>query len=556
MRPSQIWALACYLLTVCLVMFVNAATNLAGAAERPNFLVIIADDLGFSDPGCYGGEIATPNLDALAAGGLRFTQFYNTARCWPTRSALMTGYYPQQIGRDALPGAPKDFGARGQRPPWAKTIAEHLRPTGYRTYHSGKWHIDGKPTENGFDLSDPTSRGPGFFEGLGNPDRDPDYYQTIDTADHAIACLKQHAADDTERPFFQYVAFHAPHFPLHALPQDIAKYEQRYLQGWDVLREERYAKQHSLGIQVAELSPLEPNLGPPYSFPKQIERLGPGEINRPLPWTELNPVQQTFQATKMAIHAAMVDRMDQEIGRIIEQLRQMQVLENTFICFLSDNGASAEIMVRGDGHDSNAPMGSAATYLCLGPGFSSAANTPFRRHKTWVHEGGISTPFIVHWPSGIQDKNAYRSTVAHVIDIAPTILDLAEVPLPQTSGPALSGKSLRSVLRQDGDAIHDELWFYHEGNRALRQGDWKIVYATNAGLLDDTDPNGSSNRSQVKSKDDKAVVWQLYNLASDRAEQHDLAEQYPERVNSMAQRWDELRLQFLHEATNVSDSER
>lgn len=556
MQLSRIIAAGCHFLILCMTLFAEQTTELASAADRPNFLVIIADDLGFSDAGCYGGEIATPNLDALAAGGLRFTQFYNTARCWPTRSALMTGYYPQQIGRDKLPGAPKQFGVRGTRPAWARTIAEHLRPVGYRTYHSGKWHIDGNPTDHGFDLSNPTTRGPGFFEGLGKTDRDPNYYQTIDTAEHAIACLRQHAAEYKDQPFFQYVAFHAPHFPLHALPQDIAKYEQRYQQGWDKLREERHERQKRLGIEVAELSPLEPNLGPPYAFPEQIALLGPGEINRPIPWQELNPTQQAFQANKMAIHAAMVDRMDQEIGRIVEQLRQMQVLENTFICFLSDNGASAEIMVRGDGHDPNAAMGSAATYLCLGPGFSSVANTPFRRHKTWVHEGGISTPFIVHWPSGIQDRNVVRSTVAHVIDIAPTIFDLADVPVLPTSGPPLSGKSLRSVLQQDDSPVHDELWFYHEGNRALRQSDWKIVSATNAGLLANVEPDGSSDRPQANGEGNADGVWRLYNLNSDRAEQHDLADRHPERVAAMAQRWEELRLQFLHDATGDTEGQK
>lgn len=398
---------------------------LASAEDRPNFLVIIADDMGFSDAGCYGGEITTPNLDALAEGGLRFTQFYNTSRCWPTRAALLTGYYPQQVRRDGMPGAPPNFGGAGKRPAWAQTIAQHLRPTGYRTYHSGKWHIDGKPTENGFDLSNEISR--------------------------------------------------APHFPLHALPEDIAKYQDHYTEGWDVLRTQRHQRQRSLGLDVANLSPLEPEVGPPYAFPDQIAMLGPGEVNRPLPWQQLTEQQQRFQAKKMAIHAAMVDRMDREIGRVLDQLRNMNAMDNTFICFLSDNGASAEMMVRGDGHDPAAAPGSAETYLCLGPGFSSAANTPFRRHKTWVHEGGISTPFIVHWPNGIKAKNEFRSTIAHVVDIAPTVLDLAGEKPDMAAAPPISGTSLRPALAEDGVTLHDELWFYHKGNRALRQGAWKII---------------------------------------------------------------------------------
>ncbi|RMF40922.1 MAG: arylsulfatase [Planctomycetota bacterium] len=526
----------------CWLLILAATTALAD--DRPNFLVIVADDMGFSDAGCYGGEIATPNLDRLAAGGLRFTQFYNTARCWPTRSALMTGYYPQQIRRDSLPGAPAGFGARGKRPPWARTVAQYLQDAGYRTYHSGKWHVDGEPTDNGFDRSDPTSHGHGFFDPLHKKDRDPRYYRTIHTADHAVECLQEHAAQYADRPFFSYVAFHAPHFPLHALPEDIARYRDRYVAGWDELRRQRHHRQQQLGVRVGELSALEPDIGPPYDFPEHIALLGPGEVNRPLPWHTLSAEQQRFQATKMAIHAAMIDRLDRELGRILSQVEQMGAWENTFICFLSDNGASAEIMVRGDGHDPQAPMGSAATYLCLGPGFSSASNTPFRRHKTWVHEGGISTPFIVHWPRGIAEKNAFRSTVAHVIDIAPTLLDLAGVDIGPSGGPPMSGTSLRPALINDDVQLHDALWFYHEGNRALRQGDWKIVYAK------DGRPAGADRSGRLDKRRATEIPWSLYHLVDDRAEQHDRAQQQPQRVAAMAARWDAMRIEFLRHAAD------
>ncbi|WP_419195341.1 arylsulfatase [Novipirellula herctigrandis] len=516
------------------------------ATPPPNVLVIIADDLGYSDVGCYGGEIATPNLDGLAAGGLRFTQFYNTARCWPTRSALLTGYYPQQIRRDAMPGATKGFGGRGIRPTWARTIAEYLRPAGYRNYHSGKWHVDGKPTANGFDRSDDATLGPGFFDSIKRKNRNPDFYRTTATADHAIECLKDHAANYSKKPFFQYVAFHAPHFPLHALPEDINRYRDRYLQGWDVLRAERHERQRRLGITSAKLSPLEPNVGPPYAFPDQIALLGTGELNRPLPWKELTEEQQRFQATKMAIHAAMIDRMDREIGRILSQLRSMEAMEDTLILFLSDNGASAEIMVRGEGHDPLAAPGSAATYLCLGPGFSSAANTPFRRHKTWVHEGGISTPFIVHWPKGIAARNEFRSTLAHVIDIAPTVLDLAGVERRNIHGPPISGKNLKHAFLSDKVALHEELWFYHEGNRALRKGDWKIVHSNASREFPWAQSKAAANET-----DD--VIWSLYNLADDRAEQNDLASAQPERVKAMESRWTKMRDQFLRDVTREED---
>lgn len=532
----KIWTL------FCLTLFVAFSTEVSSADDQPNFLVIIADDMGYSDAGCYGGEIETPNLDRLAEGGLRFTQFYNTARCWPTRSALITGYYPQEIRRDGMPGAPANFGGRGKRPEWAKTVAEHLRPAGYRTYHSGKWHIDGEPTKNGFDRSDQTTRGPGFFETIKKKNRDPNYYETVDTANFAIECLQEHATKHSDKPFFAYVAFRAPHFPLHALPEDIERYRERYIQGWDVLRKERHERQKGLGIDVAELSPLERTVGPPYAFPEHIKLLGAGEINRPLPWSELTEEQKSFQSTKMSIHAAMVDRVDREIGRILEQLKAMDAMENTFICFLSDNGASAEIMVRGDGHDATANPGSAETYLCLGPGFSSAANTPFRRHKTWVHEGGISTPFIVHWPKGISAKNEFRSSMAHVIDITPTILDLAGVKVDAGAGPSMAGVSLKPAFDKDQVVLHEELWFYHNGNRALRQGNWKIVYA------DDSDGERKGVKKESPSEMSSNVNWHLFNLATDRAEQQDLSDGEQDRVQTMSLRWEKLRKQFLNEA--------
>lgn len=535
-----------YLLNCCVFLLpfgLLCANCVSAVAEQtPNFLVILADDMGFSDAGCYGGEIKTPNLDGLAEGGIRFTQFYNTARCWPTRAAMITGYYPQQIQRDGMPGAPRHFGGRGKRPEWARTIAEHLRPAGYRTYHSGKWHIDGEPTKNGFDRSESNSRGPGFFESIKKKDRDPKFYLTTATAEYAINCLKDHATSYSSRPFFQFVAFRAPHFPLHALPEDIERYRGRYDLGWDALREQRHKRQRELGIHVAELSPLEPEVGPPYSFPDQIAVLGPGEINRPVPWDELSAEQQQFQSTKMSIHAAMIDRMDREIGRILDQLRRMNAFDNTLICFLSDNGASAEIMVRGDGHKPTAAPGSAETYLCLGPGFSSAANTPFRRHKTWVHEGGISTPFIVHWTDGIKARNKLCRSVGHVVDIAPTILDLAGVKTDADGVPPMSGKSLKPVFENHSVSVRDEIWFYHEGNRALRQGDWKIIHS-----------NASRpfpwRRSSAAGALNNNVEWSLYNLKTDRAEQYDLSKNHSDKVEAMAARWEKLRKQFLREAT-------
>ena len=499
------------------------AGNLAEKQCRPNIVLILTDDLGYSDLGCYGGEIATPNLDRLAAGGLRFTQFYNTARCWPSRAALLSGYYAQQVHRDALPEL--EGGSRGRRQEWARLLPDFLRPHGYRNYHSGKWHIDGPVLAAGFDRSLDMRNQGNFFTARGNsiddvpvkPAADESkYYSTIATADHAIDCLKEHAEKYADRPFFQYVAFIAPHFPLHALPEDIARYRDKYLDGWDVHRAARFEIQKKLGLLNTSLSKLERDVGPPYAFPEAIQKLGPGEVNRPLPWTELTDEQRRVQAKKMAIHAAMVDRMDREIGRIVEQLKSMGTLGNTIILFASDNGASAEMMVRDGGHDPAASPGSAATYLCLGPGFSSTANTPFRRHKTWVHEGGISTPLVVHWPAGIAARGELRHTPAHLIDIVPTILAAAEIEKPKqwngTPIPEAPGRSLLPAFANDGVVERDSLWWLHEGNRAVRVGDWKLVAA-------------------------KGTPWELYDLRTDRAESHDLAAEQPAKVRELEAEW-------------------
>ena len=480
------------------------------AFSAPNVLLIIADDLGYSDLGCYGGEIATPNLDKLAANGLRFTQFYNTARCWPTRCSLLTGFYAQHAGRDAAPGI-----KRGNRPKWAPLLSVELGKAGYRCYQSGKWHIDGKTLQNGFHHSyelrdqhrffNPTKH---FLDDKPLPPvkRSEGYYGTIAVADHAIKVLKDHAANFADKPFFAYLGFAAPHFPLHALPDDIAKYADTYRNGWDEHRLARWRRLKQLGIVDASLSDVEREIGPPYAFPDAIKQLGPGEVNRPLPWDQLTDVQRDFQATKMAIHAAMIDRMDQEIGRILDQVRAMQAFDDTLVIFLSDNGASAEIMVRGDGHDPEAPMGSAASHLCLGPGWSNASNSPFRRHKTWVHEGGSATPFIAHWPKGIAARGELRSQVAHVIDVAPTLRELIGLPAAKTDG-----QSIAAALHKEAP-VEREIWWMHDGHRAYRVGDWKIVA-------------------------DKDANWELYNLAEDRTETKDLAAAHPERVAEFAKRW-------------------
>jgi arylsulfatase A-like enzyme len=503
---------------------VSPAAPVAAEPARPNVLLILADDLGFSDPGCYGGEIATPHLDALATNGLRFTQFYNTARCWPTRAAVLTGYYAQQVRRDTVPNVKS--GSAGTRPDWARLLPDMLRPLGYRSYHSGKWHVDGLPLEGGFDHSYSLNDHNRHFAPRQHteddkplPPADPKggYYSSTAIADHAIKCLKDHAAKYADRPFFEFLAFTAPHFPVQAPPDDVAKYRKTYLAGWDAMQAARWKRLQGLKLGGTTLAPIERDVGPPYPFPDALKKLGPNEVNRPLPWADLNAEQRAFQADKMAVHAAMVDRMDREIGRVVAQLKAMGALENTLVFFLSDNGASAEIMVRGDGHDPHAACGTGATFLSIGPGWSSMCNTPFRRHKTWVHEGGISTPLVVHWPKGIAAKGELRHAPGHVIDLVPTILDAAGGKRPeQWDGkpvPPAPGKSLVPVFATDGPLARDPIWWLHEGNRALRAGDWKIVAAG------------------------KDAPWELYDLGADRSETKNLAADKPEKVRELAAVW-------------------
>lgn len=515
----------CFSTAILLLVF---PLNAIAAASKPNVLIILADDLGYSDLGCYGGEIETPHLDSLAAGGLRFSQFYNTGRCWPTRGSLLTGYYAQQIRRDKLSGIKKS-GARGKRPAWAPLLPKLLRPAGYRSYHSGKWHVDGMPISEGFDRSYYLKDQGRFFsprihwrddKPLPAVPRGTDYYATDAITDHAIEVLREHAERHADRPFFHYLAYTAPHFPLHALPEDIEKYKERYSLGWEELRTQRWRKIQDLGLVKASLSEVERDQGAPYEFPKQVAAYGDGEVAKPRPWATLTDEQKEFQATKMAIHAAMIDRMDQGIGRVLQQLREMACFDNTLVLFLSDNGCSAELMIRADGHNVEAAMGSGATHLCLGPGWSTMCNTPFRKHKTWVHEGGISTPFIAHWPSKIKASGELRHNPAHVIDIVPTVLELAGIkqqPLPKAPDPP--GKSLLPVFKEDGTVTHDFLWWYHDNHKAIRIGDWKAV-------------------KTAKSK------WEFYNLSINRTERKIARNRDEKAVEEFSKRTGELVLQW------------
>ncbi len=494
---------------------------------KPNILLIVADDLGYSDLGCYGGEIQTPNLDRVAANGLRFTQFYNTSRCWSSRASLLSGYYAQSIRRDVLTGDFKPKAGNGNRPRWAQLLPVYLRPLGYHSYYSGKWHIDGEALQNGFERSYDSTSMNGFFHAAGHMSdgkivppgsKDDEYYATTATADFAIRHLTDHAARFPDRPFFQYLAFNAPHFPLHALPADIAVYKDRYKSGWDSIRKERLERMKKIGTLNCDLSPLDPEIIPRWNL-KEAElkkRISPFEVGHAVPWDSLNPDQKQFQASKMEVHAAMVHRMDLEIGRVLDHLKSTGAMENTIVIFLSDNGASAEEIIRGKGHDPAAPMGSAKSYLGMGPGWSSASNTPFRLHKSWTHEGGISTPLVVSWPAGIKARNELRSNPGHLIDIVPTLLEVTGAKQPdEVAGlkvPPIHGTSLVPDFTKDGSVKREFLWWNHDGHRAIRMGDWKLV------------ANGKS-------------PWELYDMGQDRSETRNLAEDHPEKVVELEKAW-------------------
>ena len=509
-----------------------AAAQLAGGGQKaprmPNFLIILADDMGYSDAGCYGGDVDTPNLDHLAARGLRFSQGYTTARCGPSRSCILTGHYAQQTACDVM--------TPGLVPDWTRFTPQYLKAQGYNAYHSGKWHIRFKPLEAvGFDHSFTLLDQNSFFaprsrmldeQSLPPVKPSDNFYATTAIADHAVRFLKDHGQHRQDRPFYFYLAFTAPHFPLHALKEDIEKYKDRFSEGWDEARKKRFARMRKMGLVNCSLAPMEAGMWPDWNLSagELAERVGPGEVARAVAWNSLTSEQKNFQRTKMAIHAAMIDRMDLEIGRVLDQLRAMNAFDDTVIVFVSDNGASAEQMIRGDGHNSQAPPGSALSHLCLGPGWSSLSNSPFRLHKSWVHEGGISTPWIMRWPNGISDHGKLRHTPCHLIDLVPTILDLAGVNAADRHAPGaplLAGRSLAPVLSRNIGIEREFLYFNHNRNRALRAGDHKLVAIGESG------------------------PWELYDMSKDRSEQNNLAATQPERVRKMAEHWKQIDDDFV-----------
>ncbi|MEM8953419.1 MAG: arylsulfatase [Verrucomicrobiota bacterium] len=493
-----------------------AIAHASAEPNPPNVLLILVDDMGFSDLSCYGGEIDTPHIQQLANQGLRFSQFYNTGRCWPTRASLMTGRYPHEAGHAMTQGERSPHRAyQGTSPELGLMIPEILNPAGYRSYHVGKWHLDSRnrtrhpidtsPEARGFHRSYKIQTQHNFFnpwkiidEGKllerpagSSPMGDGKYYLTDDLSEKTIAFLKDHSDHHSHQPFFLYLAHTAPHFPLHARQEDIDRHYDRYRVGWDVIRQKRFKKLKQQGL-------IPSNTKLPSRDPDTV------------PWDSLSNKKQEKWTTHMAIHAAMVHRVDQGIGRIIQTLENLNQLNNTLILFLSDNGASAEYLIRGDGHDPNASPGSGASYLCLEVGWSNAANTPFRMHKMWTHEGGIATPLIAHWPARLNHSHSDRRishAQGHVVDILPTIMELANTTLPKNA-PPVSGRSLAPVLAGKDLPNPDFIFWEHTGNKAIRVDDWKLVAAF-------------------------GEPWELYNLKKDRTETLNVIEQHPEKVKQL-----------------------
>jgi arylsulfatase len=522
---------------------------LARGAEspKPNVVLILADDLGWSDLGCYGGEIETPHLDALAAGGLRFTQFYNSARCCPSRAALITGLYPQQAGVGNMTNdrGPEYPGYRGTLQAHTVTLSEVLRDAGYRTYMVGKWHLHQpktgvKPTDRGFDE---------FYGMLGGYNsfwhespfytRWPEgrtkraytsadgalpgsFYATDAFADYAVDFLAD--ARERRRPFFLYLAFNAPHFPLHAPEADIAKYEARYFaKGWDRVREERLERQKRLGLFPANLT-----LPPRGPVPAKSHARPSPYAGRDNPaWDTLPEERRRDLARRMAVFAAMVDRMDAAIGRVAGDLRSHGELDNTVIFFLSDNGACWEWDPLGfDGSsgpknvlhvgDQLRRLGAPDSYMSYGSVWANAGNTPFRYYKHFSFEGGIRTPMIVHWPAGIRGRGEWRTQPGHLIDFMPTLIELAgaRYPAERAGNPVLpmEGRSLVPAFRNEAIRRAEPLFFEHDGSRGVRDGRWKLV-----SLVGD--------------------AWELFNLEADPTEMRNLAASQPQRVRDLAARW-------------------
>lgn len=492
-----------------------------GAAPRsqPNIVVVLVDDVGFSDLGCYGGEIPTPHLDRLAAGGVRFTQFYNTARCSPTRAALLTGLYPHQAGMGWLDNKvdPASRGFHGRLLPRCVTIAEVLRDAGYFTAMTGKWHLGQQngtpPWKRGFMRSLNARFGEVYFpheddrpgtrmlylDGRELPkdsaELGADWYSTDLFTEWGLTFVDEARA--AGKPFFLYIAQGAAHFPLRAPADVIARYRGRYMEGWDVLRERRHARQKELGI-VAPHWPLAPRAA-------EVEA-----------WDALDDGQRDRFDQMMATYAAMIDRIDHAMGTLVAGLEQRGELDNTLILFLHDNGGNAE--GGPDGTTRGGPIGSPQSYVLLGMSWATLNNTPFARYKHFTHEGGISTPLIAHWPAGIpaSRRGSLEHQPGHLVDVMATCLDAAGATYPRRFQDheiePLQGVSLRPAFAGRPIGRAEPIFWEHEGNKAVRDGRWKLVQR-------------------------HTLPWQLFDMDADRTEQHDLAAEHSDVAARLEAAW-------------------
>lgn len=493
------------------------------AADRPNIVVILADDMGFSDIGCYGSEIPTPNIDRLAAEGTRFTHFYNTSRCCPTRAALLTGLYPHQAGiGHMVDDYATGVRARMNSPAYSDrlgkscvTIAEALSAGGYETMMSGKWHVgaarEAWPDRRGFSRSFCVVGGAMNYFGSGiqlsgpssmelqkdgeawQPPTDG-FYSTDAFSDTAVQFLRERK--DPKKPFFLYLAYNAPHWPLHAKPEDIARYRGKYRhQGFLPFREARLKRQVEMGLFPKD-TPLPP---------RDLQVKG---------WAERTDAEKDELDLRMAIYAAQMDSMDRGIGRVLAQLKEMDAEKNTLVLFLSDNGGCHEAIDRGK---PGAEMGARDSYTSYRRPWAQVSNTPFRMYKHWTQEGGISTPLIARWPAQIEKGGGFSREPGHVIDIMATALDVAGVEYPKRfSGNEITpkeGVSLVPAVRGETLERKEPLFWEHEGNRAVREGKWKIV-------------------STFKQ------AWELYDLQADRTESHNLAAENPEKVADLTAKYE------------------
>lgn len=507
----------------------TAAAAAATQSRRPNILLILADDLGYSDLGCFGGEISTPNLDRLAKGGVRFTQFYNSARCCPSRASLLTGLYPHQAGMGNMTGGsagPEFPGYRGRIDESIPFLPRVLKDGGYATLMCGKWHLGQPgPVQRGFDEFYGMVHGfDSFWDASkytrlpeGRPSRTyKNFYATDAITDHAIDFVQ--SARQASRPWFLYLAYNAPHFPLHAPKDLIDKYAPVYEQGWDKIREQRHVRLRKLGLMDSRWElPQRSVVGP-----NRVSSVnGWAEKQNPA-WDTLEPARRKDLARRMAVFAAMVERVDTNVGRVLADLEKNTELDNTLILFLSDNGACAEWDPWGfdfkSGPDNKLhagadldSMGQPGTYHSYGSAWANACNTPWRLYKHYTHEGGIASPCIVHWPERVRRAGAIDKTaVCHFNDVVPTLAAAAGAKAPQrVEGisllPAFEGKRTR----------RDLLFWEHEGSRAVRDGKWKLTAVG---------PTGA---------------WELYDMDADRTELNNLAPAHPDRVRSMARAWEQ-----------------